>query len=96
MTIYKLFIRPHLNYGDILYDQMFNNSFHERLESIQYNAALAITGFRRSSSKVGDFPILNSGYKHKCKRKILQALFIKSNRPNLNKQGTSVPLKPFN
>ena len=51
MTIYKLFIRPHLNYGDILYDQMFNNSFHERLESIQYNAALAITGFRRSSSK---------------------------------------------
>ena len=30
-TIYKSFIRPHLDYGDILYDQTFNNSFHERL-----------------------------------------------------------------
>ena len=44
-----------------------------------------------------DFTILNSGYKHnKFKRKISEALFIKSNRPNLNKQDTSVPLKLFN
>ena len=34
ITIYKSFIRPHLDYEDILYDQMFNNCFHERLESI--------------------------------------------------------------
>ena len=33
---------PHLDYGDILCDQTFNNSFHENLESIQYNAAVAI------------------------------------------------------
>ena len=51
ITIYKSFIRPHLDYGDILYDQMFNNSFHEKLESIQYNAALAITGAIRGSSR---------------------------------------------
>ena len=51
ITIYKSFVRPHLDYGDILYDQTFNNSFHERLESIQYNAALAITGARRGSSR---------------------------------------------
>ena len=51
ITIYKSFIRPHLDYGDILYDQAFNNSFHERLESIQYNAALAITDAIRGSSK---------------------------------------------
>ena len=51
VTIYKSFIRPHLDYGDILYDQMFNNSFHEKLESIQYNAALAITGAIRGSSR---------------------------------------------
>ena len=44
LIIYKSFIRRHLDYGDILYDQTFNNSFHERLESIQYHAALAITG----------------------------------------------------
>ena len=35
VTIYKTFIRPHLDYGDVLYDQAFNNSFHEKMESIQ-------------------------------------------------------------
>ena len=33
ITIYKLFIRPHLDYGDIVYDRAFNESFHN-LESI--------------------------------------------------------------
>ena len=32
LTIYKSFIRPHLDYGDIIYDQSFNTSFHQRLE----------------------------------------------------------------
>ena len=41
VTIYKFFIRPHLDYRTILYDQAFNTSLHEKLESIQYNAALA-------------------------------------------------------
>ena len=31
VTIYKVFVRPHLDYGDILYNQAFNNSFHDRL-----------------------------------------------------------------
>ena len=44
LTIYKAFIRPHLDYGDVIYDRAFNESFHQRLESIQYNAAIAITG----------------------------------------------------
>ena len=35
-TIYKAFVRPHLDYGDVLYDQAFNTSFHEKLESTQY------------------------------------------------------------
>ena len=51
VTIYKLFIKLHLDYGDILYDQTCKNAFHKRLESIQYNAALAITGAIRVSSK---------------------------------------------
>ena len=51
VTIYKSFIRPHLDYGDILYHQKFNNSFHEKLKSIQYNAALPTTGAIRSSSR---------------------------------------------
>ena len=43
LTIYKAFIRPHLDCGDTIYDQAYNDSFHQKLESIQYNAALAIT-----------------------------------------------------
>ena len=52
ITIYKAFVRPHLDYGDVLYDQAFNASFHEKLESIQYNACLALTGAVRRTSKV--------------------------------------------
>ena len=35
--------RPHLDYGNIIYDQVYNASFSQKIESIQYNAALAIT-----------------------------------------------------
>ena len=51
VTVYKFFIRPRLDYGDIIFDQAFNKSFHDNLESIQYNASLAITGARRGTSK---------------------------------------------
>ena len=51
LTIYKSFVRPHLDYGDVLYHQHYNNSFYQKLESIQYNADLAITGTIRGSSR---------------------------------------------
>ena len=51
LTIYKSFIRPHLDYGDIIYDKAYNSSFHQNLEKIQYNSALAITGAIRGISK---------------------------------------------
>ena len=44
LIIYKSFIIPHLDYGDIVFDQAYNVSFHQELESIQYNSALAIAG----------------------------------------------------
>ena len=44
ITIYKAIIRPLLDYGDVIFDEAFNNSFHQRLESIQYNAAMLIIG----------------------------------------------------
>ena len=44
LTIYKSFLRPHLDYGDVIYDRAFNESFQNKLESFQYNAALAIRG----------------------------------------------------
>ena len=51
LTIYKSFIRPHLDYGDVVFDQAFNESFHKKLECLQYSAALAITGAIRGSSR---------------------------------------------
>ena len=51
VTIYKAFVRPHLDYADVLYDQAFNNSFHAKMESIQYNACLAIAGAIRGTSR---------------------------------------------
>ena len=44
LTIFKCFIRPNLDYVDFIYDQQSNNSFFSNIESLQYNAALAITG----------------------------------------------------
>ena len=51
VTIYKAFIRHHLGYGDIIHDQAYKESFHQKLESIQYNATLAITGAIRGTSR---------------------------------------------
>ena len=51
VTIYKVFLRPLIDYGDIIYDQPNNESFCEKLESIQYKAALAITGAIHGTSR---------------------------------------------
>ena len=51
ITIFKSFIRPHLDYGDIIYDRAYNTSFHQNIESIQYNAALTITGAVKGTSR---------------------------------------------
>ena len=40
--IYKSFVRPHLDYGDIIYDQPNNESPNQKVERIQYNAALQL------------------------------------------------------
>ena len=50
LTIYKTFIRRWSDYADIIYDQAYNSAFHDKLESIQYNACLAITGTIRGTS----------------------------------------------
>ena len=45
LTIYKCFIRPHLDYGNSFYDQAYNLSFHEK------STALALTGAITGSSR---------------------------------------------
>ena len=51
LTIFKSFIKPHLDYGDIIYDRVYNTSFHQNIESIQYNPTLAIVGAVRGTSR---------------------------------------------
>ena len=51
ITIYKAFLRPLIDYGDIIYDQPQNESFCEKLESVQYKVTFAITGAIKGSSR---------------------------------------------
>ena len=51
VSVYKFFIRSILEYADVIYDQPSNNSFSDKIESIQYNADLAITGAIRGTSR---------------------------------------------
>ena len=71
LQIYKSFIRPHLDYCDVIYhkptyDDFYSNYYSERaksdpintnyefnnkIEAVQYNAALAITGCIRGTSR---------------------------------------------
>ena len=44
LRIYKSFIRPHLHYGNIIYDKPNNDSFKNKSGNIQYKACIAITG----------------------------------------------------
>ena len=52
--IYKLYVRPHLDYGDIIYhkyDPQMRLNFTQRLEQTQYSAALAVAGAWRGTSR---------------------------------------------
>ena len=51
LTIYKSFIRPHLDYEDIIYDQAYNASFQQKVENTKHNATLPITGAVCATSK---------------------------------------------
>ena len=51
--IYKLHVRPHLDYGDIMYhkyDPEFKLDFEKLLECTQYSAALAVSGACRGTN----------------------------------------------
>ena len=51
--IYKLYVRPHLDFGDMIYhryDPEFGLEFTKRLESTQYSAALAVSGACRGTN----------------------------------------------
>ena len=44
-------MRLHLDYADDIFDKPSNETFSNRIESVQYNATLAITGTIRDTFK---------------------------------------------
>ena len=40
-----------MDYSDVVYDQPSNDAFSNKLETVQYNAALAITGAKKGTSR---------------------------------------------
>ena len=44
ITMNKALVRPHLDYGNMIYDEAYNKRFHQKLESIQCNVCLALSG----------------------------------------------------
>ena len=60
--LYKLYLRPHLDYGDVIYhtpqhvcefsQNITLSNQMEKLKSIQYSAALAVTGAWKGTSRV--------------------------------------------
>ena len=50
LIIYETFVRPILDYADIIYDKPLTESFKDKLEMVQYNAALVITGAFKGTS----------------------------------------------
>ena len=51
VTIYKVFVRPHLDNADIIFDKFFSDSFKQKMESVQYDADLEIARIIRTTSK---------------------------------------------
>ena len=50
VTIYKRFVKSHLDYADKIYDKPFNDSSKEKLDKIQYSEALIISGAIKGTS----------------------------------------------
>ena len=44
LTVYRSFVRPNLDYGDVIYDQAENESVSSKIERVQHNVSLAVAG----------------------------------------------------
>ena len=63
----KLYVTPHLDYGDLIYhegDPKISLSLTKRLESVQYTAALAVTGAWKGTDKRNHLDELGGEYLH--------------------------------
>ena len=51
VTLCKAFLRPLIDYSDIIYDQPQNESFCKKIESVQYKTISVITGAIQGTSR---------------------------------------------
>ena len=51
LKIHKSFVKPLLDYADIIYGKPVSDSFKKKLEAVQYNAGLVITGVKKVTSR---------------------------------------------
>ena len=72
IILYKSFIRPHLDYADLIYDQPDNVNLCNKFETCQYNGFLAINGVIRSSWKERLYQEL--GFEHLSLKRWLKKL----------------------
>ena len=85
--MYKMFIRPHLDYGDVIFhiphtQSLFDSSISlhplmERMEQVQYQAALAITGCWHGSNRAKLYEEL--GWETLSDRRLIQLYKIRNN-----------------
>ena len=73
LTTYKSFVRPLLDYADIIFNKPFGEMFKGKLDAVQYNAYLAITGAIRGTSREYLYPELGleALNNRRCSRKLL-------------------------
>ena len=51
LTIYKSFKRTYLDYNGTVFDWLSNDTFSNKFKTVQYNAALAIAGAIKGTSR---------------------------------------------
>ena len=73
---YKMYVRPHLDYGDVIYDNQLVDMMNS-LESIQYQAGLIVTQCWKGTNKEKLYNEL--GWENLAQRRIFRrfALYIK-------------------
>ena len=102
--LYKLYVRPHLDYGDVIYhipskvcefsQNIILSNFMEKLESVQYSAALAVTGTWKGTSR--DKLYAELGWESLSLRRWSRrlTLFYKF-KNNISPEYTSEPIPPL-
>ena len=51
LTIFKSFVRSILDYADIIFDKPYKDSYIEKIERVQYNVCVVITGAFKGTSR---------------------------------------------